>query len=185
METRDYKDFISRVKKVNQPRHHNITNSWGVYDVYKYLRKNKWPGIGKTINEHDFYRIIRGINAKLMNGLVYGEDIKLPYQMGWIYLQKRPSIVKIQNGKIVTNLPIDWDKTLKLWYEDEESRNNKKLVYSDFNEKFKIYYDRINSKYMNSEYYYFIPVRDAKIKLNKNIKNGIVDAYVVKYKTKL
>ena len=105
--------------------------------------------------------------------------------MGCIYLLKKPPIVRIKDGKLVTNLPIDWNETLKLWYEDEDAKKNKKLVYSDFTESFKMYYDKIGSNYKNSDFYYFIPTREAKIMLNRNIKNGVVDAYVVKYKTKL
>jgi len=41
--------------------------------------------------------------------------------MGTLEVRKRPTRVAIVDGKLVTNLPIDWDATLKLWYEDEES----------------------------------------------------------------
>ena len=31
-------------------------------DAYKWIRKNKWLDIGSPVSEHDFYKIIRGIN---------------------------------------------------------------------------------------------------------------------------
>ena len=36
--------------------------------------------------------------------------------------------LKFENNKLVTNLPIDWDNTLKLWQEDKEAYNNKTLI---------------------------------------------------------
>jgi hypothetical protein len=48
--------------------------------------------------------------------------------MGTIELRKRPVTYDIKNGKLKVSAPIDWDKTLKLWYEDEESFNKKTLV---------------------------------------------------------
>ena len=35
------KEFIKAVKKTNGKRHHDVNNSLGVYDAYKYIRKNK------------------------------------------------------------------------------------------------------------------------------------------------
>ena len=37
----DYNEFIKEIKKVNKKRNYQITNSWGVYDGYKYYRKTK------------------------------------------------------------------------------------------------------------------------------------------------
>ena len=34
-------EFKRRIKKVNQPREYKVRNSLGVYDGYKYYRKNK------------------------------------------------------------------------------------------------------------------------------------------------
>ena len=35
----DYIEFINEIKKVHEPRVHKITNSYGVYDAFKYYRK--------------------------------------------------------------------------------------------------------------------------------------------------
>ena len=34
-------DFINKAKKVSGPRKHKVRNSLGVYDAYKFYRKNK------------------------------------------------------------------------------------------------------------------------------------------------
>jgi hypothetical protein len=45
-------EFRKRVLKVSGPRKHKVNNSFGVYDCYKAIRKNKWFNIGKPIPEH-------------------------------------------------------------------------------------------------------------------------------------
>ena len=54
-------DFRKEVLKVNKSRVHKVNNSLGVYDAYKWLRKNKWLDVG-PISEHDYYTIIRTVN---------------------------------------------------------------------------------------------------------------------------
>ena len=41
--------------------------------------------------------------------------------MGRLELRKVNINPKIINGKLIVSKPIDWDRTLKLWYEDNES----------------------------------------------------------------
>nr|DAU83974.1 MAG TPA: hypothetical protein [Crassvirales sp.] len=49
--------------------------------------------------------------------------------MGTLEVRKIERNIRIgKDGEIITNLPIDWDSTLKLWYEDEESYKNKTIV---------------------------------------------------------
>jgi hypothetical protein len=71
-------EFRRKILKVNGPRKHKLSNSFGVYSAYKYIRKNKWFNIGKPVSEHDFYSIIRTVNNYLAELLSMGYDIKLP-----------------------------------------------------------------------------------------------------------
>lgn len=107
--------------KVNSTRKHRITGSSGVYDSYKWIRKNKWLNIGRPVTEHQFYSIIRRINGYLADELSKGNDVTLPCNMGRLEIRKSIPRISIYNGSVKTNLPIDWDRTLKLWYEDKES----------------------------------------------------------------
>jgi hypothetical protein len=45
-------DFRRKILKLNEPRKHKVRNSLGVYDAYKYIRKNKWFNIGIPLTEH-------------------------------------------------------------------------------------------------------------------------------------
>lgn len=106
-----------------------------------------------------------------------GNDVRLPKSMGTIEIRKYDRRVRLgMDGKIHTNLPIDWDKTLKLWYEDEEAFRDKTLVRVEENEIFKVYYNRESATYNNNSYYEFLFNKDLKIRLKQRIKEGLIDA---------
>ena len=99
--------------------------------------------------------------------------------MGSLEIRKRPTRVAIVDGKLVTSLPIDWDKTLKLWYEDKEAFDNKILVRIETEEVFKVYYNKQNANYNNKSFYEFKPNREIKRKLSKHAREGNLDAYLL------
>lgn len=173
-----YTEFINDIKKVNQPRKHTIKGSLGVYDAYKYIRKNKWYNIPRPLKEGEFYRIIRKVNQELGKALVRGYEIILPHRLGSLEILKRPSRIQIIDGKVVTNLPIDWEATLKLWYEDEESLNNKTLVHVENDEIFRVHYNKSRADYTNKTFYEFKPNRELKHALTKSAKQGTLEAYL-------
>ena len=142
-------DFKNTIKKVQGKREHKVTDSIGVYDIYKIIRKNKWFNIGRPLKEHEFYSIIRSINNYLADNLVNGDDIVFPYGMGRLELRKINITPKIINGKLIISKPIDWDRTLKLWYEDNESFKQKTLVRVENNDLFKITYNKNKAKFNN------------------------------------
>lgn len=170
-------DFISNIKNVNGPRYHEVKGSLGVYDSYKYIRKNKWFNIGRPLTEKEFYSIIRTINNYLSDELSKGNDINLPMKMGKLELRKRKARISIVDGKIKTNLPIDWSATFKLWYEDEEAFKNRTLIKMEEKEIFNIRYNKEKANYKNKAFYQFIPNREIKIQLKHNIKEGRIDAF--------
>ena len=115
-----YKDFKSAIQGLQNTRTHKVTNSLGSYDAYKYIRKNKWFNIGRPLTEHEFYQIIRRINNYLAEELINGNDVIFPNRMGKLELRKRNALPIIdKNGNLKVTYAIDWDNTLKLWYEDE------------------------------------------------------------------
>lgn len=165
------------ILKLNGPRKHKISGSFGVYDSYKHIRKNKWKDIGHPVSEHNFYAIIRTINKHLASSLSFGQDVQLPHQMGRLELRKYDASINIKNGKVVTNLPVDWGRTLKLWEEDEEAYKERTLVKMEEKEIYKVYYNRGKATYINKGFFDFHPNRILKKQLKENIKNRLVDAY--------
>ena len=173
----DYKEFKSSIQHLNDSRKHKITNSLGVYDAYKWIRKNRWLNIRRCLTEHEFYSIIRKVNDYLADSFLHGNDIKLPHRMGRIELRKYDVRISLDGEKVKTNLPIDWDKTLKLWYEDEKAYKEKTLVQVEEKEIFKVYYNKQLADYNNQVFYEFNVNRELKKRLKQRIKEGKLDAF--------
>lgn len=174
-----YEEFKKEIQGLEDKRVHRVTGSVGVYQAYKYIRKNKWFDIGRPLTEHEFYKIIRSINIKLAGLLSLGHDIKFPNKMGTLEVRKINTYVNIKDNKLHTNLPIDWDRTLKLWYEDEEAFKNKTLIKVEEKEIFKIFYNKYKANYNNKSYYQFHANRELKRVLKSNIKEGKIDAFLL------
>ena len=176
-ENKEWINFKSSIQKLNDTRIHKVNNSLGVYDAYKWIRKNKWLNIGKCLTEHEFYGIIRKVNDYLANELVRGNDVRLPNRMVRLELRKYDARITFDGAKVKTNLPIDWDKTLKLWYEDEESYKSKTLIKMEEKEIFKVYYNKHLADYNNQVFYEFNIKRDINRRLKQRIKEGKIDAF--------
>lgn len=173
-----YKDFKSVIQGLQNTRTHKVTNSLGSYDAYKYIRKNKWFNIGRPLTEHEFYQIIRRINNYLAEDLINGNDVIFPNRMGKLELRKRNALPIIdKNGNLKVTYAIDWDNTLKLWYEDEEAFNNKTLVRLPERNIFRIKYNKNTANYNNKSFMEFQVNRNIKVRLKQKIKNNEIDAF--------
>lgn len=173
-----YKDFKSVIQGLQNTRTHKITNSLGVYDAYKYIRKHKWFNINRPLTEHEFYQIIRRVNNYLAEELVNGNDITFPNRMGKLELRKRSSLPVIdKNGSLKVTYAIDWDSTLKLWYDDEEAFNSKTLVKLPERNIFRVKYNKDSANYENKSFMEFQINRDIKTRLKQKIKNNEIDAF--------
>ena len=173
-----YKDFKLAIQGLQNTRTHKITNSLGVYNAYKYIRKNKWFNIGRPLTEHEFYQIIRRVNNYLAEELVNGNDITFPNRMGKLELRKRNSLPVIdKNGSLKVTYAIDWDSTLKLWYDDEEAFNNKTLVKFPERNIFRVKYNKDTANYENKSFMEFQVNRSIKTRLKQKIKNNEIDAF--------
>lgn len=170
-------EFRREVLKLNESRTHKVRGSNGVYSAYKWIRKNKWLNIGRPVTEHEFYTIIRQVNNYLAENILNGEDVVLPHRLGTIELRKYDNRVYICNGKVVDNLPVDWDRTLKLWSEDEEEYKKRTLIKMEEKEIFSIYYNKSKANYNNKTFYSFRPNRQLKLRIKKNIKDKKLDAF--------
>ena len=99
--------------------------------------------------------------------------------MGKIELRKYKARIKYEDGKVVTNLPIDWKRTLQLWNEDDESRSNKTLIRRETKEVFRIIYNRQSANYNNKTFYQFSASRAVRQALSEKIKNNEIDAFLM------
>lgn len=165
-----YEEFRIGVLKANQKKHHfKVNNSYGTKDAYRWAIKNRL--IKKSVSEKDFRKIINGLNQSLQDKLLQGFDVRFPERMGGIGIRKMDATVTLEEGKLKTNRAIDWQSTIKLWYEDKESFDNKTLVRCVADEKFKFLYARKKANYVNKMYYEFTPTRSLKLRLKEIINN--------------
>lgn len=172
-------EFINDIKKVNSKRKHKIKNSFGVYDAYKYYRKNKPKDRKYIITESQYFSIIRTINNKLKDLLTANHDIVFPERLGKLQIIKKTPVVYKENNNIKNTYPIDWNTTLKLWYEDKESYVNKKIVKTVTQNVYKVIYNKSQANYNNKSFFDFKLNRDIKVKLKHNIQEGIIkDAFI-------
>ena len=121
----DFTEFSEIVCNKTSKKTAKVRNSYGVYDAYKHIRKNSWYDIGRPLKEHEFYSIVRGVNMILTDAIAEGKPVTFPERMGALELRKRPKGVSIVDGKLKITYPVDWNSTLKLWFEDEEERKKK------------------------------------------------------------
>lgn len=169
-------DFKKRIVG-KSPKTYRVRNSLGVYDAYKYYRKNKPKDKKYILTESQYFSIIRQINLLMAEYLLNYGIIELPQRMGTLEVRKYDTKIKIgKDGKVYSNLPIDWDRTLKLWYDDEDSYKNKVLLRQEVDEIFKLYYNRARCNYNNHSYYEFSFNKDLRIRLKQQIKRGLIDA---------
>ena len=170
-------EFRKRVSKATSHHKHKIRNSLGVYDGYKWYRKNKPDNKKYILSESQYFAIIRQMNNILSEELARGNEVILPLRMGILEIRKYEKSIKIgEDDKVITNLPVDWDNTLKLWYEDREAYENKTLLRIDEKEIYKIVWNKENVNFNNKAFYEFVFNRDLKQKLKHNIKEGTVNA---------
>lgn len=180
MDSKEYIEFRSSVQKVNGPRVHKVRNSYGIHDGYRFYRKIKPKDKKYVLIDSQYLAITRRVNNLLAEAILRGEDIILPEGFGRLEIRKyKPSLSINSNGKVRTTLPIDWDRTLRLWYEDKEAFDNKMLVRIESREVFKVYYNRGLAKFPNKSFYQFDINRNIKRDLKNSIKRGL-DAFNIK-----
>lgn len=179
-EQKNFKEFINNIKKVSTKKKFKISNSYGVFDANKYFMSIKPKEEDYIISRSLYYKIIRRINNLLIEDLLNGEVIKFPYRMGELEIVKTETFVNIKNNKIVTNLPINWNKTLELWYNDKEAKNSKIIIRDENKYIFKINYNKSTATFQNKSFYNFAINRFIKLKLKDKIQNNQLDAFLKK-----
>ena len=167
-------DYKAQIKKASGKRKSKITGSLGMNDACRYytLHNGKLKGV-------DYRRVIQMINLLIQDAIASGEDITLPKKMGDLQLRKFKTRVNFEDGKMITNLPVDWNETLKLWEVDKQAEASKFLVRAETPYVFRLYYKKGKANYNNKSFVQFRTNRNLKLKLKDNIVNGKLDAFLV------
>lgn len=178
-------DYFKEVKNVHSDRKHKITGSQNTIAGFHYYRKIRPKEKSFTLLDKEYLSIIREMNNLVVDYLIENKSIRLPSGFGKI------EICKIENkswinddGKFITNKPVDINSTLKLWYEDEESRINKSLIRFDEEYTFRIKYPRKGRSYEYNNYFSIQFNRQLRKKLSLAINTGNYDTYLKQSKSK-
>lgn len=173
----NFEEFRKSTLKVDKSRKHKITNSIGIKHLLKRCRDTHWYGKDLKVNEIIFCAITRTVNDLIARELLKGNDFNLPQRMGQFEIRKYENYLRFEEGKIKTNRGIDWNATLKLWFEDEEAKENKTLVKVEDEETFILYYNRVKANYNNKTLIRFKPNRALLKKIKSAGSNKLIDAY--------
>lgn len=176
-----FDEFLKEIKNVYGKRNHKIKNSIGVIDGFYYYRKNRPKDKDFVLKNTEYLSIIREMNLLLVDNLIENRKFKLPCGFGDIEIVKTESKSWInKDEKLETTKPINMHETLKLWYEDEESRLNKTYVRYDNDYTFRIKYIKKTCSYRNNIYFNIKFGRFLKKKLKDAIVESDYDAYELK-----
>ena len=167
-------EFINDIKKVKEPREHKISNSYGVLDAFYYSK-----GIHPDITLKAFRRIINAVNKEIAASICRGSDITLPRNMGVFEIRKYEPILRVEEGKLYTTKPIDWQSTLALWEKDSYAKENKLLVRFENKYIYKIRYNKATAEYKNKKLMRMAFGRALRVGIKEAINNNKLDAYLI------
>lgn len=170
-------EFRAKLLRIKDKRKHSIRNSYGINDAWEWAKENK--NIDKLVNKATYKRIIRAVNQKLADNLIAGKDVIFPYNMGMLEIRKYNKKIEVVNGKVKTNLAVDWKATIKFWQEDEEAKRNKTLVRFNTDTIFNIVYNKYDADYNNQLFFKFNVLRRLKLLLKEKIINNEFDTFII------
>lgn len=173
----DYNEFRLKTLKAVGKKNFKVSNSCTLRTIYRALYKDNI--IPREMTEHQFSSIIKEMHKCYIHHFLRGSDIVFPLNMGRIELKKYHTGVKFEDGKLKTNYPIDWKRTLQWWYEDDNARTQKKLLRKEARTVFRIMYNKARAKYNNKSFYRFTPARSFKKVLREKINNNEIDAFLM------
>lgn len=176
MERMIYTEFLEEVQKKRTHKKMKVTNSFGMKKIFNSIRENNLYSNTGLFNISTLGAVVSRVNRIIAKAISDGETVKFPYRMGRLELQKQKRGVRIVDGKLHITYPVNWNKTMKLWYEHPEEREKKTLIRSEIPYFFKVFYNKYDANFNNRKYYGFTLNRFIKRALRDNINNSKIDS---------
>lgn len=146
---------------------------------FKYYRKHRPRKSRFVMTEVTFSSIINAVCAEIAEVILQGEIIQLPFRMGKLSLVSRDSCNYFdEDGKFHMTGAIDWPSTHKLWYEDPESRANKKLVRLETSTIYRVRYWKQTACYTNKSIISFSTCRTLKAEIRKRVQDNKLNCLI-------
>jgi hypothetical protein len=171
MNPQSYEEFTTTTLNRKGKRKAKISNSYGVQDYYNHYR-HLYKDARHKVSYQEYAKVINSLNQSLAKRLINVGMVDLPLNCGRISINTVPIRYKETKKGFTNTAGIDWQKTLKLWYEDHREFENKTLVKFDIKERFAVRYNRYNTAMINSMYFMFKLHRNVIQEINTLFKNN-------------
>lgn len=167
-----FDEFRTRImNKRSSGKKCRITNSiWGK-TLYRSVDRNHPL---KQVKEDDFAHIIRTINNYLVEDIVSGQAVSIPF-IGTIYVEKVKLKTYIKGKRVTTQRRIDWYSTHKLWYNDEEAYKKGTIVKFTTSDLYQIRW--FKNIFNNKAFLKLAPTRALKVKIKEQVQKD-KDVYI-------
>lgn len=159
-----------------------IKHHYGMPDYYKFYIKQ----YEQNLSRQRYNDIITDFNTELQDLIIEDNLIYLiPHLNLELILKKDKRKPKIVDGKLISNLPVNWKATNELWARDAEAKKKKLRVrYSNTHTSgfvFRIYCKKFKCTLKNRGLYKWTTIRDFARKVNLAIINPKkdIDAYLL------
>lgn len=165
-------------QKRNRIKYRYNVRYFSAYSHYRIVKK--FP----EITRNDCAKIIKEYFKLAEEDLACGQKISLVNKLGGLYLTKQLREVKYdeETGKVVNNLPVNIPETLKLWKSKPELKRKVFVRFVNDHSNgfvFNLHFETSKAIFKNKKIYAFQFSRPLKEKLNKNILDKKVDAYLI------
>lgn len=148
-----------------------IKVDFGMADFFRYYNKSYNYKVPRKI----YCDIVSKLNFATTQDILNNVEVDLPSRMGSISIRKDKREIKLIDGKIINNAPVDWKKTLLLWEIDKEAKESKLLIKHTNMQTdgyvFRIFYKKWSANYKNKFLYKFSAARDFKRTITENIND--------------
>lgn len=156
--------MLDRTKDRNRKYKDCIT----IRDLYKTYKNEKKAASKDFLSEKDFKAICYEANKEIVNQQLEGEEVRLPYGLGTMFLGfYKPKIKSLSHKR--NGLAPDWARTHQLWDSNPEAAAKKQLVYHT-NKYIYRYKWKKGTRVPNVSLRTFIPTRTNKMQLTSLIK---------------
>ena len=142
------KEYDTAIRKAGQIHEYGINNSYGIRDYYWNYRKK----FKATISEQLFSSIVDAMFVAMIDELKEDRYVVFPKGFGFLKTEYCKSYVELKNDKLKVHNIVDWYSTIKLWYEDEEARNQKLLLYKEKTMAKFVKYSKQGNGFKNKRY---------------------------------
>lgn len=167
------KEFQNKICKATSKRKAALSADYHSKDFYKYIRQYI------DIDEKLLAYIVRDLQKGIAKYILEGKQVVLPH-LGTLELRKFKRTIKVIDGEIKTNLPINWKATLDLWETDEQAYNDRVLIRLNVPYIYRVYYIHTSFKFKNLPFIKFKLSRRLKRALTPLIQDKEIDAFLLK-----